>query len=91
MFNFNVIFLRWVKTKHPVVGIVLMPPLREGNNYRSMTVLKDLHNPDDSTSGIEEDENPEHEDSYIPDDSKILIIHLLLELSVLAKVQISAS
>lgn len=37
-----------------------MPPLNEGNQYRSMTVLpylEDLHNPGGSTSGIDEDEN----------------------------------
>lgn len=54
-------FYSWVRKKHPAIGdYVPMPPLQDGDPFRSMSVvpyLEDLHSPESgSTSLVDEGE-----------------------------------
>ena len=61
----------WVRRKHRAIGdYVPMPPLQDGDPYRSMSVvpyLEDLHSPESgSTSLIDEDETVGTETLRVP-------------------------
>lgn len=55
----NIIF-SWVRKKHPMTGdCVVMPPLQDGDPFRSMSVvpyLEDLHSPMSKSTSVNDEE-----------------------------------